>query len=419
MLTGACLLTLASARAVEIDSSFKADFPYGTIHSIAVEPDGSIVAAGEFNVLNGQSAHSVVKLTSAGTLSPSFTPPDLDGVFSAAIAPDGTIDAGGSSGLASVQADGTVRMLLSAAAVNGRINAVALSGDKLVLGGNFWSQPDVFVARLNPDGTPDSSFKSGLKLNFSMEAGVNALALQADGKLIVGGNFDTDAGFTTLARLNADGSVDARFSHANGAMLYPKSIVVLADGKILVGGTRDSSGNGFIRRLNSDGSIDATFTEPDLDGAVETVATNANGDLILGGSFTHVNGGAQQRLARLDLDGHANADWSIGANNIVKSLAFDGSGNLLVGGAFSQIGGVAQNGLARVLHFDDGQLQASSNTLHLTLRTDTEGIYAIESSTDLATWTDTGRRNTSANGLNVTLDSGANGRLFLRARLVK
>ena len=87
-----------------------------------------------------------------------------------------------------------------------------------------------YIARLNADGTLDTGF------NPNADGYVYSIALQADGKILIGGCFTTIGGVTRnrIARLNADGTLDTGFNpNANG---HVYSIALQADGKILVGG---------------------------------------------------------------------------------------------------------------------------------------------------------------------------------------
>src|SRR5207302_3498710 len=121
------------------------------------------------------------------------------------------------------------------------------------------------LARFNADGTIDTKFDPNLN------AAVNTLAVQSDGKIIIGGSFNllrpngtlVTATRNRLARLNADGTLDATFDpNANGTVL---SLALQADGKILVGGPFTTfTPNGaavdkwiqrkYAARLNSDGT---------------------------------------------------------------------------------------------------------------------------------------------------------------------
>src|SRR6185503_6588574 len=90
---------------------------------------------------------------------------------------------------------------------NGTVWAFCLQpGDKILVGGDFTrcnASPHARIARLNPDGTLDSSFSCGSGAN----ASVLAFCLQPDGKIVVAGNFTNLAGFerTRIARIHPDG----------------------------------------------------------------------------------------------------------------------------------------------------------------------------------------------------------------------
>lgn len=138
------------------------------------------------------------------------------------------------------------------------------------------------MSRYNPDGSPDSSFGDGGKVTTDSFWGFTsgkALALQPDGKLLVGGAATLGASVTgfALARFNEDGSLDKSFGtdgQAVAAILdqYARveALHVLPDGKILAAGTASpiTSLNDFaVARFNSDGSLDTTFG---IDGRVIT-----------------------------------------------------------------------------------------------------------------------------------------------------
>jgi hypothetical protein len=76
-------------------------------------------------------------------------------------------------------------------------------------------------------------------LNITPGFSVDTIALQADGKIFIGGFFSIVNGQfrNGIARLNADGSLDASFNVAFGSGAQIRSIVVQADGKILIGGS--------------------------------------------------------------------------------------------------------------------------------------------------------------------------------------
>src|SRR6185295_12405433 len=142
-----------------------------------------------------------------------------------------------------------------------------------------------------------------------------AMAVQADGKILVGGTFTMLGGGgsgstarSDLGRLNADGSLDITFDPgANGAV---NAIAVQPDGKILVGGSFTMLGGGgtgttprnFIGRLNADGSVDLTFN-PGASGPIWGLVVQPDGKILVGGSFATLGGGSRHFLGRLNANG--------------------------------------------------------------------------------------------------------------------
>jgi len=239
--------------------------------------------------------------------------------------------------------------------INGDPTAIALQPDgKMIIAGNFTSVqgvPRAKIARLNPDGSLDMAFDP--------KAGgfVSCVAVQRDGKILMGGEFQTlqpnGAASATprkfIARLNTDGSLDTAFDpKAGGSGNYVECLAVQADGKILLGGqfgTLQPNGAANpttrlqIARLNPDGSLDTDFN-PKANGPVECIAVQENGQILLGGSFTSLqpNGAAaataRQYVARVNADGSLDAGFDPKANKNVTSLAVQADGKVLIGGMF-------------------------------------------------------------------------------------
>src|SRR4029077_1345518 len=91
------------------------------------------------------------------------------------------------------------------------------------------------IAQLNADGTLDSGFQNGLS---GPNASISSVTVQTDGKLLIAGLFTSVSGAsrTNIARLNADGSLDSAFHGFSGANNYVSSVAVQSDGKVLIGG---------------------------------------------------------------------------------------------------------------------------------------------------------------------------------------
>lgn len=230
------------------------------------------------------------------------------------------------------------------------VNAMVVQRDgKILLGGEFTQllgQTGLRnrIARIFPNGSPDPDFNPGA------DGVVNCFALQPDGKILVGGDFTTFGGQPRdrIARLNEDGSLDESFNPgANGAVTC---VAIQNNGKILVGGSFSNCGGAArasIARLNEDGTLDTTFN-PGANGDVLCFALQPDGKFLVGGRFTTLSGGARQRLGRLNSNGSLDTGFNPAASGDVTSLVLQSDGKILVGGNFSTIGGATRHRMARL-----------------------------------------------------------------------
>jgi uncharacterized delta-60 repeat protein len=156
------------------------------------------------------------------------------------------------------------------------------------------------AAKIIGGGTLSMSSVSGFNIGAGFNSIPSSVKVQPDGKIIVSGNFTTFQGVTRnrLVRLNSDGSLDTAFAANIGTGLDQPAtgIAIQSDGKIVLGGSF-SNLNGISRnkivRLNSDGTVDTAFyTNVGTginDGTVQEVFVQSNGGIIVAGSFTIVN----------------------------------------------------------------------------------------------------------------------------------
>ena len=234
---------------------------------------------------------------------------------------------------------------------DGSVHALAVQPDgKVLVGGWFTSISNVVrprLARLHPSGALDSAFNAVV----SQDGAVNAIAIQDDGKIVIGGTFTSVGGLTRvrIARLTADGLPDAAFNH-----LADNSITCLAiqpDGRILLGGWFTNVAGmrqPRLARLNTDGTPDGTFA-PAFDSGVYTIALQTDGRIVVGGDFDIVNGQTRNGIARLNADGTLDTGFDPGASGSVYAIAIDPAGNILVGGSFFTLGGQSRIHLGRLL----------------------------------------------------------------------
>jgi uncharacterized delta-60 repeat protein len=281
-------------------------------YAVAVQADGKVVVAGRtYNYQTGTRwDFSAARLNADGSLDTSF---DADG--------KATVDLGSSEDYAhavAVQADGKV--VLAGQTINYQA-------------GTGW---DFGVARLNADGTLDTSFDADGKATVDLGSGsyyrddwANTVAVQADGKVVLAGqayNYNGTGWDFAAARLNADGTLDSTFD-ADGkqtidfAAYYgsdiANAVAVQADGKVVLAGTSygyysGTSEDFAAARLNADGSLDTTFGTGGRTTIVfgsytdyaNAVAVQADGKVVLAGQAYNYNGtGWDFAAARLNADG--------------------------------------------------------------------------------------------------------------------
>jgi uncharacterized delta-60 repeat protein len=232
---------------------------------------------------------------------------------------------------------------------NDVVNALAVQTDgKLIVGGNFTQiagQPRAHLARLLVDGSLDPGFAATV-----VDAPVIAIAVQADGRILIDGYFTTVGGQTRnyIARLNANGSVDNAFHPvANNTI---DAMAVQADGRIVVAGNFTEIGGqarNYIARLNADGSLDSTFN-PNANSRILAMTMQARGRIVIGGNFTALGAQTRNRIARLNADGSLDATFDPDANDTVFAIALQPDGHIVIGGGFTTLGGQTRNRVARL-----------------------------------------------------------------------
>ena len=367
------ILLLASSTAMAqvpgtLDTTFgsgtgKVILPIGlTIdqaNATVVQPDGKIVLAGSCRDINGVQVFCAARLNADGT---------LDGSF---VGPSGT---------------GNGKFLLPVGARNGAYaTAIALqSNGKIVLAGYcqdvVGNYDDFCAARLNSDGTLDTTFGAGTgKVALPIGVGydqASGVALQSDNKIVLAGTcFDTtfsNADFC-VARLNVDGTLDASFvgpsGTGGGKFELPigtsddklNGVAVQAsDGKIVMFGTcNNGSPTDFcVARLNTNGSLDTSFVGPSGTGNGKfllpigktydygaAIAIQTDGKIVLAG-YCQGDTGVDFCAARLNVNGAFDANFvgpsgtvdgkfllPIGTNgDYATSIALQLDGKILVAG---------------------------------------------------------------------------------------
>jgi uncharacterized delta-60 repeat protein len=280
--------------------------------------------------------------------------------LTATLSPAGPLDA---CQPRTLTATASIPALTTGAGFDYGVESVVVQPDgKLLVGGGFGTyqgQPAKALARLNADGTLDASFALGTGFNDN----VQSLAVQADGKVLVGGFFTSYQGqpANNLIRLNADGSRDAGFALGAGFDQVVLSVAVQADGKVLVGGgfsTYQGTPANLLARLNADGRLDTSFaTGTGFNSAtVNSVVVQADGKVLAAGSFSTYQGQLAGRIIRLNTDGSRDPGFTTGTGfttsktfgSNVLALAVQADGQVVVGGYFTGFYNQAALNLARL-----------------------------------------------------------------------
>jgi len=371
--------TRQSIARLNADGTFDATFnagtglnttgiPTGSINEMALLQDGSVVLVGGFTSYNGTARSSIARANTNGTLDTGLAPnaAQAGNIWAMQRQADGKVVIGGSfvavngtprSNVARLNADGSVDTSFDpGTGANNLLEGLTIQPDgKIIIGGTFTAYNGTSInriARINADGSLDTSFVVGTGLDGD---GI-AFAVQADGKVLVGGAFTTfnSVAASNIVRLNSDGSRDSSFAIGTGANVTVRKIVVRADGKIFVGGEfsqYQDVARTRLMRLNADASVDTSFNPGTISGSVLDFIVEADGKIVLVGGFTTIAGTTRNRIARLNADGTLDTSFDSGAgisSGNPNAIAATADGKYMVGGAFTTGGGLPKNRLIRV-----------------------------------------------------------------------
>lgn len=246
--------------------------------------------------------------------------------------------------------------------LNGTVKRqVELANYKVLTMGDFTHYGSTLsrgLVRLNQDASLDSSFVVGSGFDYSPVQAVE----QSDGKVLLGGGFTNYQGKSAnrLIRLNTDGSRDSSFDIATGFNNTVIAVALQPDGKVLVGGlftTYKGAAANYLVRLNSDGSLDTSLNlGSGLNGSVNSILVLPDGKIIIGGAFKTVNGVSRGLLARLNSDGSLDGSFGAGAgfsSSTSSAIYFDkalldSNGKIYVLGKYDRYDGQSVSGLVRL-----------------------------------------------------------------------
>ncbi len=298
------LTMLHSDGRVDLGFATKLTNQFASLRDVQVLGDGRILVAG--HDYQGHPAPRLVRLLPSGALDTIFTIPNFTGT--AIGQPDGKIlaistNANNKTTLGRFNTDGSPDGGFVQSAFVDAADPLALQSDGKILVGKSDHRPGSVLVRLNPDGSPDNGFASALR-----DGNVDSLLLRANRKLIIIGNFsvggDSRLGHLAIAQLNEDGGLDTTFK-LDPALYFGLSTPLLekADGGLVAAGM-DINGYGAVMRWNADGSLARNLALiKGLPGGCSysglTLALTQDGQILVGGNISNVDGSPRRGLARL------------------------------------------------------------------------------------------------------------------------
>lgn len=362
------LARLAATGTGQADAAWN-PAPDQPVSALAADGLGNLYVGGSFNAIGGQTRSYLARLAAAGNGAADATwNPAPNSLVTAlcADAANNAIFAGGYftsiggqsrkflarlSGMGSGNADGAWD-----AAADSLVLALASGGGKVYAGGSF-----SHVATQLRMGYAAIASSGAATLAAAADVGnpgsIQALVRQNNGGIIAGGAFVKVNGQAhgNLLRLNPDGTLDNGW-HPQVDVLV-KALALDAVGNVFVGGVFsqiDGLSRKGLAKLSAAGIVDPNWnpqlTATPFNGYAMALATDAAGNVYVGGSFTQAAGLARKNLAKIPGSGNGtpDANWMPEPNNNVYALATDNAGNVFVGGSFSSVGGGNHNHLAKL-----------------------------------------------------------------------
>lgn len=356
------------------------------VWALAVQPDGKVLLAGDFTAFNGRTQNRITRILPDGSIDSTFQIGSgaSSTVRTLLLQPDGKVIVGGEF----FTFNGTQRQRMArlfpngqldttfnpGTGVNGFIRASAILPDgKVMIAGQFTSVNGLAinrVARLNPNGSVDTSFNPGTAANNEIQA----MVVQPDGKILIAGNFTSYAGISRMriARIHANGSLDTTFNPGTGSSETIQSIGLLQNGKMFISGAFqmfDGRPRRCIARLHADGRLDTTTNfGTGVNGISHTISILPDGKVLISGFFSEINGVTRNQVARLHPDGSLDTAFNTGLGTVsfnssmgspIYTHALQSDGKVLIGGVFAEFNGFGRNRVARLLA--NGSLDLAHN----------------------------------------------------------
>ncbi|HYJ06166.1 MAG TPA: delta-60 repeat domain-containing protein [Chthoniobacterales bacterium] len=388
--TGAITRYLADGA---LDTTFNFSRLYKSVSTATPALDGKLYVAATKYLYGKKEAEEILRLNSDGSIDASFNKTVLKSEIGATVQqirlqPDGKIlvagfvaaSFGAGDGIFRLLPDGSIDATFSPITIDGFLLVAVLQPDgRVLIAGDFGKVNGIShpgVARLNSDGSLDSSFQA---TGFTLGNAIRGMIVQSDGKIVLSGHFRFGTGSfaprAPLVRLNDTGSIDGTFSSVSTVPSPPtgRELVIQPDGELV------AAVNGSVCRFNTDGSRDSSFYSPYFANATPDPTKNpttesgtalsvnryADGRILVGGIFTDVDppgvpGNAYHGVARLNsngtLDSSLTSSHRTGVETAPSSFARLDDGSTLIGFA-DKIDPPIANNVGRLL--SDGSFDSS------------------------------------------------------------
>lgn len=250
--------------------------------SVSKQTDGKLIVGGVFSSFSGSTINNILRLNTSGSRDTSFN--------------------------VGTGANGAVSHIIS-----------QTDGKTLIVGAftTYNGSTVNRIARLNSDGTRDTTFNMGVGFGGQVMYAVT----QSDGKYITIGSFTTYSGSTTnyIARLNTDGTKDTTFNIGTGFNNSALSLAIQSDGKIISTGIFTSysgSSSNYIIRLNPNGTKDTTFNVGTglntLGGSYPGITIDSDGIIYCTGNFASYSGSQSHGIVSINPSGSINTVFNLG-----------------------------------------------------------------------------------------------------------
>lgn len=230
------------------------------------------------------------------------------------------------------------------------IRCLAVQQDgKILAGGDFeivstWASYAYLVRLDSVSGEIDHSFR------VDANGSVTHVAIRNDGYIVIAGSFTQigGSGAGGLAILKPDGNFHANFNYPlTGAIT---ALAIKPDGKILIAGGPDSQqgSDHWVIQTSASGMFEPSFGIINVDGPVSAIAAKPDGKILFGGEFTIFANNPRNNLAQITPTGGIDPAFAASTNSKVSCLSVQADGKILLAGNFTQVGNLSRNGLGRI-----------------------------------------------------------------------